>query len=82
VEDEKKIAESATSLAQSLLGACAQVGRRSPLGGKPLTGGFRIVGVVLREDDSPMANVSIGMLGQECTTNERGEFTLKIEKKS
>jgi hypothetical protein len=55
---------------------------RSPLGGKPLTGNFKIIGVILREDDSPLANVSIGMLGQECRTDAEGKFTLKVEKKS
>jgi hypothetical protein len=82
MEDEKKIAESATNLAEALLGQCGVVGGRSPLGGKPLTGGFRIVGVILRDDDSPLVNVSIGMLGTECVTNERGEFTLTVEKKA
>jgi hypothetical protein len=81
MEDEKKIAETATSLAESLLGACAQVGGRSPLGAKPLTGKFKIVGVVLREDDSPVANMSIALGGVETVTNDRGEFTLAVEKK-
>jgi hypothetical protein len=50
-------------------------------GKKPITGKFRIEGRVLRENGEPVANISIGMMGTECTTNKRGEFQLLIEKK-
>lgn len=51
------------------------------LGAKPVTGKFRIEGRVLREDDSPMANISIGMMGTEVLTDAEGKFTLTVEKK-
>jgi hypothetical protein len=49
---------------------------------KPITGKFRIEGRVVWEDSGlPVVGISLGLGGIETVTNERGEFTLKIEKK-
>jgi hypothetical protein len=50
-------------------------------GAKPLSGRFRIEGRVTRENGEPVANISIGMMGTETTTDQEGKFELVIEKK-
>ena len=49
---------------------------------KPLNGKFRIAGVITRENGEPVAGISLGLGGVECVTDEQGQFTLEIEKKS
>ena len=83
MEDEKKTQEPDALVADSMSNLFGSMGDAiaNPLkAAKPLTG-IRIVGVILRDDDTPVANVSVGMMGQETVTDERGEFTLKVEKK-
>lgn len=45
-----------------------------------ITGKFRIAGTITREDGTPAAGVSIGMLGTETTTDQEGKFSLLVEK--
>jgi hypothetical protein len=77
---EQEIAENAESLATSLLGACGQVGTTNPLR-KSLSGKFRIVGIVTRENGETVSGISIGLMGAECRTDQEGRFELLIEKK-
>ena len=46
-----------------------------------ITGKFRIAGTVTRENGEAVSGISLSLLGQECRTNERGEFELVVEKK-
>ena len=46
-----------------------------------ITGKFRIAGTITREDGTPAAGVSIGMMGTEATTDQEGKFSLLVEKK-
>jgi len=63
------------------LGAAVANPMAAAIGAKPITGKFRIAGVITREDGSLAASVSIGMLGTETTTDSEGKFELVIEKK-
>jgi hypothetical protein len=63
------------------LGAAVANPLTAAIGAKPLTGKFRIEGRVLRENGEAVANISIGMMGTETTTDQEGKFTLLAEKK-
>jgi hypothetical protein len=45
-----------------------------------ITGKFRIAGTITRENGTPAAGVSIGMMGTETTTDQEGKFSLLVEK--
>ena len=82
MEDEKKIAENATSQAESLLGQASRIGNVNPLQKSALVAGkYKIEGIVTQESGEPMAGVSIGLAGQEAVTDDAGKFELVIEKK-
>jgi hypothetical protein len=48
---------------------------------KPLSGRFRIAGVIKRENGEPVAGISLGLGGVETVTDQQGQFELVIEKK-
>jgi hypothetical protein len=50
-------------------------------GAKPISGKFRIAGVITRENGEPVAGISLGLGGVECLTDQQGKFELVIEKK-
>lgn len=79
-KSEQEIAENATGLAESLLGQAPRVGATNPLQ-RSLSGKFRIVGIVTRENGETVSGISLGLLGQECRTDQEGRFELLIEKK-
>jgi hypothetical protein len=77
----KQADQNATSLAESLLGACAQVGNTNPLH-RPITGKFRVEGRVTREDGTGVSGITLGLFGAESSrTDADGRFVLTVEKK-
>jgi hypothetical protein len=79
-DEKKRPDQKAEVLAISLLGTCSQVGITNSLQ-RSLTGKFRVVGIVTRENGEPVSGISLGLMGQECRTDAEGKFELLIEKK-
>jgi hypothetical protein len=79
--ENEKADQKATDLAASLFGGLSPAIVNPLKSAKPLTGKFKIIGVVLKENDQPAASISIGMMGMETTTDAEGKFELVIEKK-
>jgi hypothetical protein len=76
---DQLVADSMSKLFGSMGAAVANP--MAATGAKAISGKFRITGVITREDGSPVANVSVGMMGVEVRTDEQGRFVMVVEKK-